>query len=321
MRKIFTITILVLSMSVLGQIPTNGLVGYWPFNGNANDESGNGSNGVVNGATLTTDRFGNTNKAYNFNGSTDFIRIDNFNSVNLGTSDFTFSCWIKAVTVNNGGSAIFSKSSETPLEFKTIVLSGTNGIGFDSYGKCYNVINNLISTQQWYHVVCVCVQSAKTNNFFINNVEHNLNQDPIAPLVPDQNSDVTFIGKTVYGYFFNGIIDDIRIYNRVLTQQEISALYNENYTSEVLTPNSKFKIKVYPNPAKDLIIIDCGTDISTYDYTLKITNTLGESVLTAPITQQKTYVELKNRNKNGVYIVNIFDSKNRIVEAIKFLIY
>ena len=46
----------------------DGLVAYYPFNGNANDESGNGNNGTVNGATLTTDRFGNTNKAYSFNG-------------------------------------------------------------------------------------------------------------------------------------------------------------------------------------------------------------------------------------------------------------
>jgi len=45
-------------------VPSNGLVGYWPFNGNANDQSGNANNGTVNGATLTADRFGNTNSAY-----------------------------------------------------------------------------------------------------------------------------------------------------------------------------------------------------------------------------------------------------------------
>jgi hypothetical protein len=43
-------------------VPSNGLVGYWPFNGNANDESGTGNNGTVNGAVLTTDRFGNIEK-------------------------------------------------------------------------------------------------------------------------------------------------------------------------------------------------------------------------------------------------------------------
>ena len=64
----FALTLGLLTWTTLfGQVPsyvpTNGLVGYWPFNGNANDESGNGNNGTVNGATLTTDRFGNSNSA------------------------------------------------------------------------------------------------------------------------------------------------------------------------------------------------------------------------------------------------------------------
>jgi hypothetical protein len=69
------------TLSVFAQIPTyvpaNGLVGWWPFNGNANDESGNGNHGTVNGATLTNDRFGNVNGAYSFNGSNVLIPLNN----------------------------------------------------------------------------------------------------------------------------------------------------------------------------------------------------------------------------------------------------
>jgi hypothetical protein len=69
-----------LTVNLWGQVPnyvpTNGLVGFWPFNGNANDESGNGNNGTVNGATLTTDRFGVANRAYSFDGVDDFISIN-----------------------------------------------------------------------------------------------------------------------------------------------------------------------------------------------------------------------------------------------------
>ena len=58
--------LLFISQHIVAQVPsyvpTDGLVGYWPFNGNANDESGNGNNGTVNGATLTSDRFGNENQ-------------------------------------------------------------------------------------------------------------------------------------------------------------------------------------------------------------------------------------------------------------------
>jgi hypothetical protein len=77
-------------------VPTNGLVGWWPFNGNANDESGNGNNGTVNGATLTTDRFGNANSAYFFNGNSSNSPYIIANSpINNNTaSSFSFSIWL-----------------------------------------------------------------------------------------------------------------------------------------------------------------------------------------------------------------------------------
>ena len=62
-----------LASQVHGQDLSDGLVAYYPFNGNADDESGNGNNGKVNGATLTTDRNGNANSAYDFDGNDDFI--------------------------------------------------------------------------------------------------------------------------------------------------------------------------------------------------------------------------------------------------------
>ena len=68
----------------------NGLVGYYPFCGNANDGSGNGNNGVVAGATLTTDRFGNANSAYNFNGSS-VISVANNASLNIQQRQLTLS--------------------------------------------------------------------------------------------------------------------------------------------------------------------------------------------------------------------------------------
>ena len=73
--------------------PTNGLVAYYPFNGSANDESGNGYNGTVNGATLTTDRFGNSNKAYAFNGTSSWI---GGNADQYPTNERTVSLWFLA---------------------------------------------------------------------------------------------------------------------------------------------------------------------------------------------------------------------------------
>jgi hypothetical protein len=106
MKKVMLIALAVglsLTANVWAQVPnyvpTNGLVGYWPFNGNANDESANGNNGTVNGATLSADRFGNANKAYSFDGVDDYITINNTVG-NFGTSDFTISLWYLANNLN-----------------------------------------------------------------------------------------------------------------------------------------------------------------------------------------------------------------------------
>src|ERR1700721_3520704 len=81
------------SCNLLADLNT-GLVAYYPFNGNANDASGNGNNGNVAGATLTADRFGNPNSAYSFNGKSNYIRVPNSDSLQL-TNDFTLTAWIK----------------------------------------------------------------------------------------------------------------------------------------------------------------------------------------------------------------------------------
>ena len=79
MKKLLFLLVICLSSNAFSQIPnyvpSNGLIGYWPFNGNANDESGTGNDGTVNGATLTADRFGNANAAYDFDGVNDNITL------------------------------------------------------------------------------------------------------------------------------------------------------------------------------------------------------------------------------------------------------
>ena len=96
MKQLLTFFALLAALTIQAQlpsyVPTDGLVGYWGFNGNANDESGNGNDGTVNGATLTEDRFGSENSAFFFDGVNDNILLPN-----LGFSDaFTISAFINA---------------------------------------------------------------------------------------------------------------------------------------------------------------------------------------------------------------------------------
>ena len=155
-------------------VPTNGLVGYWPFNGNANDESGNNLNGTVNGANLTTDRFNTQNEAYSFAQNQE-IYIPN--TENLNTYPLTISLWYNASSLEDGiASNIFSKYVAAAWNGFQIVLSdcrnvsnnGTtvnNGYGVNSwYLRDYNnrvigyygedpFLQQNISSNVWYHYV------------------------------------------------------------------------------------------------------------------------------------------------------------------------
>ena len=96
---LFTLILSFLSFSQIpNYVPSNGLVGYWPFTGNANDLSVFGNNGTVNGATLTTDRFGVANRAYNFDGVDDFIQI--LDTPSLRLQQATINCWVKYSSMN-----------------------------------------------------------------------------------------------------------------------------------------------------------------------------------------------------------------------------
>ena len=91
---LFLLYLNLIDAQVPAYVPTNGLVAYYPFNGNANDISGNGNNGINNGASLTTDRFGQTNSSYDFQNSSNIISIPHNTLFGFQvTSGFTISIW------------------------------------------------------------------------------------------------------------------------------------------------------------------------------------------------------------------------------------
>ena len=122
----FILTILLLNgvLTMNAQIPMDNLVGHWPFNGNANDESGNNNDGIVNGATLSIDRFGNESSAYHFDGRGDNISIPDFN---VEFDEMTLSFWFNTSDINLN-QRILSHNWPTGA-FSTHVhpLAGVNG--------------------------------------------------------------------------------------------------------------------------------------------------------------------------------------------------
>jgi hypothetical protein len=199
-------------------LPTQGLVAYYPFNGNANDESGHGNNGTVNGATLTTDRFGKVNKAYSFDGS-QYISVSDANNLDL-TNNFTISVWINVNTfVYLGG--IVSKYQSNAAYGYTLRLSKNSPYKKINFSEFEGV--NFLSASFWYHIVGMVKNGAAM--IYVNG---SLDASGI-PGTLQANSDPLRIGEDFQANarYFKGKIDDIRIYNRALTDQEIQVLYHE----------------------------------------------------------------------------------------------
>jgi hypothetical protein len=343
MRKIFTIAILALSFNAFAQIPTNGLIGYWPFNGNANDESGNGNNGTVHGATLTIDRFGNQNSAYNFDGVTNFIET-NSTIGNFGQSDFTISSWIVSLTGSLEETYIGKRSDGTygnnwfgatePTTRETYWDIDGDNTGTNHYVL---VSNSILNTSNWYNIVF----KREGNNWkiFINGVE---DASLTTPTIQNINNTAPMtIGARYWdsnpvGYF-TGQIDDVRIYNRALSSSEITSLFNEGLCFQTITVtdtliinvsltgfnpvNYANTIKIYPNPTNNMITIDCGNNFSTLNgYTIKITNSLSQTVYTSLINQQTTTIDLNTWTGKGIYFVHLIDVSNITLDIKKIVL-
>jgi hypothetical protein len=201
-------------------LPADGLVGWWPFNGNANDESGNGNDGTVNGATLTEDRFANSQQAYSFDGSGIEVPMTELLH-NLPVR--TFSCWFLANGGQSGGRI-----------YETTYLNG--GIGmingqmqnwyYNGPYHCNTPYFNAGALQTWHSLVYICDASIGQARVYLDGemIVENMG-DPYNAPQNWQNAFMRF-GRGAQNEYFNGKIDDIAIYNRALTPQEIQNLYS-----------------------------------------------------------------------------------------------
>lgn len=214
-------------------IPTDSLVAYYPFNGNANDESGNGHNGTVNGATLTTDRKGNTNSAYNFQSvNNEYINFGFINKLK-NTNKLSYSVWMRRESGKRIG---ISDLSASPQYGMYVIYDIDNNIYYSvrNNGNPYKRISGSGYDNSWNHYVLTYDGTLSNNNRVNLYINVNLITPSITsgtfPTSTSNNSDPFWAGQSYYiigTVFHDGDIDDIRIYNKVLTTDEITALYNE----------------------------------------------------------------------------------------------
>jgi hypothetical protein len=460
MKKITTIILAVLfTANLIAQVPnyvpTNGLVGWWPFNGNANDESGNGNNGTVNGAILISDRNGNTNSAYNFNSN--FIEVSSNSTLN--NTNGTVNFWM--LSSNSSLIMIPIKKNDyvnAENEQFSFAINHSNLFGLKYNSSCQSNLgwnssggNNSVLTDGNWHMVTAAFSTSI--NIYIDGIQIS---SVVAPQASADNcdGDIQFgRGWSNFPQYFVGKLDDIGIWNRALTQEEITDLYNScnkdisispqtnavnignmatfiantsaaspsyiwqsdlgqgfqtlnnigkysgtstntmsisnvqlsnhmdpiraisvsgncrdtsniayvkitdtcitkindtikitkydtittkinkydtikvmdtlviNATlSGISAPNNTNRIIVYPNPAMDHITIDYGVFSKMSGYTMKITNTLGQTLFLSPINQQSSFINLSSWTGKGVYYLQIIDKQNSIIENRKIIL-
>jgi len=233
MKKIFAL-LLVVSNAAFCQVNLNlGLRAYYPFSGNANDASGNNNNPVFNNAVLTNDRFGNPNSAYHFNGTDTYMRIPNSASLNMNNT-LSISLWVKPTGWYTGqcyNNMMVTKGDgdNVPGRYSSRFSDLQNGCGpnptttqekfFDGFTSI--ATTPIVQLNQWYNVVITF--DGTTSNIYVNCILRGSTTNANS----FTNTHDLFIGhlnSVQFPYWLNGDLDEIRIYDRALTMDEVNVL-------------------------------------------------------------------------------------------------
>ena len=225
------------------------LVGYYPFNGNADDESGFNNNGTVSGAVLVPDRHGNPSSAYRFDGVNDYISIPSSASLNFQNS-VSINFWIKveqffereSYPLSHGNWENRWKVSLTNKHIRWTVKTNTGTKDLDSetelvQDSLYNV--TVLYDGSDYEIYIngeLDAFSTFSGQILTTTIDLMMGQ-----VLPGNNQ-----------YNFNGVLDDIRIYNYALSYSDIQSLYDLSTGAEDFT-NSEAPLEYglmqnYPNP-------------------------------------------------------------------------
>jgi len=231
--RIYRRALTAVEMQKLSGISDTGpVVAYYPFNGNANDESGNGNHAAVYGAGLTADRNGSANTAYDFNGSSSWLKASDHAVLDFGNGDFSITSFINVRAINSGrivSAGYTANDGIWGLGFGSNPAWGS-GIRINYFvysGGAYRDFNSNAITNytlgQWAFVGVT--KSGNTMTFYFNGQPAGT---AVIPFASNSNSYLSIgsrqLGANSQIEYFNGKIDEVRIYRRALTAVEMQKL-------------------------------------------------------------------------------------------------
>ena len=246
---ILVVITMMMATTIQAQIPTNGLVAYYPFSGNANDSSGKGNNlsNNIKNVTYGIDRFGKANSCVNFSGSGEYLNKAN-PSLPSGNSDRTLSVWFNPTNFSDttqnisiiGYGAFSPVGSGACFNQYTVTISKA---GCDVWGRCNDLSGSFSKVPYgWHHLLVTYTSVNNKGNIYYDNSLIRSGQ-----LYTTLNTQLTnlILGSSLNesGIInsYNGLLDDIRIYNRALDSTEVQTLYHEGGYGIVQNNTNDFK--------------------------------------------------------------------------------
>ena len=230
----------------------DGLVAHYPLDGDVTDISLATNSGIADGATPTFDRFGRADHAFAFDGINDFLQIPHNGSLNMNINGFAVSFFVK-VDLNAIGSTftLFDKiarsnclTANNGWTLQNALTGASLDFAYADYATFFKLPGPTIVDADWHHIVIRSSNSLL--NFFIDGVNFSGNY---LYANPAGNSAPLLVGKRGCGndLFFQGALDDIRFYNRALSDDEIMTLYTQAPEQPPVEPQPS----VDPAPAVD----------------------------------------------------------------------
>jgi hypothetical protein len=324
MKKIiFTGVLMALGFTSNAQTLNDSIVACYSFSGNANDNSGLGLNGVVNGATLTTDRFGNANSAYQFTRrNATYIDIPNFNT-HLSSQVISVAFWALADTIFSQSAINLNPDiSNNRLMIDPYYMNSGSPSTFFDFGDIFNggrlAYGSTPSAGTWNHFVFIVDPVAQTMRYYTNGVL-TMSKSGVSSLDLSTVRSLRIGGGLAYNsanFYFQGKIDDVIIYDRALTSNEVTDIYTNNFMCSPLSAkeeNATTSIRSYPNPANGKVTVT-GADLK--GSALEIVNTLNQKVAVLTIEENETMIDLSTYPE-GVYFFKFTkDGATRIIKTI-----
>ena len=317
---------LAFSLSVSAQapayVPANGLKGFWPFDGNANDVGTNINNGNVSGAVPTPDRFNIPGRAYYFNGTTDYIVVPDHPSLS-DYNDLSISVWIKPDD-KSGIRCIVAKwwqylNCGTQTDSYAIALIN-NQIEFATNFNNYGLSSKPTYTADvkvWKHLVFIYNHVTATFSIYVDG-DLIFTLPAAGPNICASTNDLYF-GADVDGHhhatpmvyrFFHGAIDDIGIWDRPLTPKEIKGLFLSTITGIKESGATANNVSVYLDAVNTLVFVNPPGE----PFYAEVVNALGELIYSgapgAPLT-----IDLSNE-KSGLYFVKIITKDGAVIRKL-----